>query len=146
MLALAARAILGRAALLERRDLFVAGVLLLLLAGWTIGLHAWIVGVAGYVELDLIARSTFVWPLVVVLATVALAGVRFTRGAVTLGVLALVALAVLAIIIETIRNAFGAVADREVSGAGIVVGFLSAAQIVVLAWWFVSTVRNRYGR
>jgi hypothetical protein len=144
VLAGAARAILGRAAVMKRRDVLVAGVLLVLLAGWTAGLHAWVVGVAGYVELDLIARTTYVWPLVVVLATVALAGARFTRGAVTVGVLALVALALLAITIETIRNAFGAIADGDVSGAGVVVGVISVAQIAVLAAWFASTVRNRY--
>jgi hypothetical protein len=65
---------------------------------------------------------------------------------VTVGVLALVALALLATTIETIRNAFGAVADGDVSGAGVVVGVLSVAQIAVLAVWFASTVRNRYWR
>jgi len=146
VLAAAARGILGRAVVLGRRDVVVAGVLLLLLAGWTTGLHAWVVGVAGYVELDLIARSTYVWPLVVVLATVALVGVRFTRGVVTVAVLALVALAISSISVETILNTLGAVADGDVSGAGFAVGLLSAAQIVVLALWFASTIWSRYLR
>jgi len=146
MLAAAARRILGRAASLRRRDVLVAAVLLVLLAGWTTSLHAWVVGVAGYVELDLISRSTYVWPLVVVLATVALAGARFTRGAVTVGVLALVALSISAISVETIRNALGAVADGDVSGAGVAVGLLSVVQIVVLLIWFAATVRGRYWR
>ncbi len=146
VLATAARRILGRGASLARRDVLVAAVLLILLAGWTTALHAWVVGVAGYVELDLIARSTYVWPLVVVIATVALVGVRFTRGAVTVGILALVALSIAAISVETIRNALGAVADGDVSGAGVAVGVLSIAQIVVLLTWFAATVRRRYRR
>ncbi len=144
VLAAAARRILGRGASLGRRDVLVAAVLFVLLAGWTTGLHAWVVGVAGYVELDLIARSTYVWPLVVVLATVALVGVRFTRGAVTVGVLALVGMSISAISVETIRNALGAAADGDVSGAGVAVGLLSIAQIVVVLIWFAATVRDRY--
>jgi len=143
-LAAAARLILGRAASLGRRDVLVAAVLFVLLAGWTTSLHAWVVGVAGYVELGLIARSTYVWPLVLVLATVALVGIRFTRGTVTVAVLALVALAISAIIVETLLNAVGAVADGDVSGAGVAVGILSVAQIAVLVIWFAGTVRARY--
>lgn len=146
VLAAAARRILGRAASLGRRDVLVAAVLFVLLAGWTTSLHAWVVGVAGYVELGLIARPTYVWPLVVVLATVALVGARFTRGAVTVGVLALVGLAISAISAETIQNALGAVEDGDVSGAGLAVGLLSIAQIVVLLIWFAATVRDRYLR
>jgi hypothetical protein len=142
----AARWMLGRAASLGRRDVVVAGVVLVLLAAWTTGLHAWVVGVVGYVELDLISRSTYVWPLIVVLVTVALVGVRFTRGRVTVVVLALAALAIVAISIETVRNASGAVADSEVSSAGIAVGLLSVAQIVVLCAWSAVIVWNRYGR
>ena len=56
-LAGAARVTLGRAAGLGRRDLSTAGLVLLLLGGWTTALHAWVVGVVGYVEFDLVHRG-----------------------------------------------------------------------------------------
>lgn len=146
VLAVTARWLLGRAASLGHRDMALAAVVLVLLAGWTVGLHAWVVRVAGYVELDLISRSTYVWPLVVVLATVALAAVRFTRGRVAVGVLVLVALSIALVFVETIRNGMGAIADGDVSAAGVAVGLLSIAQIAVLLTWLAGTVWTRYGR
>lgn len=144
ILAAAARITLGPAATLGRRDLAVAGLVLLLLGGWMIGLHAWVVGIAGYVELDLIGRGTYVWPAVVVLVAVALAAVRLTRGRVALGLLGLAALAIAALAVETLRSALGAIADGDVSPPGIAVGVLSAAQLAALAGWWWLTARGRF--
>ncbi|MEX1156831.1 MAG: hypothetical protein WED12_06640, partial [Chloroflexota bacterium] len=145
-LAASARVTLGRAATLGRRDFAAAGIVLLLLGGWTIGLHAWVVGVAGYVELDLIRRGTYVWPAVVVLVTIALSAIRLTRGWIALTLLGLGALAIAVLAVETLRNGLGAMADGDVSAAGIVVGILSVGQLAVLAGWWWMTARVRLVR
>lgn len=146
ILAAAARVTLGRPATLGRRDLVVASIVLLLLGGWTIGLHAWVVGVAGYVELDLIHPGTYIWPAVVVLVTIALAAMRLTRGRIALTLLGLSALAIAALALETLRNGLGAIADGNVSAPGTLVGILSVAQLAVLAGWWWATARIRLAR
>jgi hypothetical protein len=145
-LAAAARVALGRPATLGRLDLAAAAIVLVMLGGWTIGLHTWVVGVAGYVELDLIGRGTYVWPAVVVLVTIALAAMRLTRGWVALALLGLAALAIAGLAVETLRNGLGAIADGNVSAPGTVVGVLSIAQLAVLAGWWWVTARGRLAR
>jgi len=136
VLAVAVRLMLGRAGTLGQRDLGVAALVLLLQAGWVVALHAWNVGVAGYVEPDLIGRGTFLWPVNVVCITVALTAVRLARHRVALALWVLIALAIATLVAETVSNGLGALADGEVSGAGIAVGALSAAQLLVLGWWW----------
>ena len=70
---------LGRGATLARGDLAAAGLVLLLQGGWTWALHAWVVGIAGYVELDLDHRGTYLWPAVVVLVTIVVGSGAATR-------------------------------------------------------------------
>ncbi len=142
----AAQATLGRAAALGRRDLAAAGVVLLLLGGWTIGLHAWVVGETEYFEFDLVQPGTYVWPAVVVLVTIALAAVRLTRGRIALALLGFAALAIGALLVETFQNGLGAIADGDVSAAGLAVGILSAAQLAVLGRWWWVTARGRLAR
>ncbi len=142
ILASAARVTLGRGATLARGDLAVAGFVLLLQGGWTWALHAWVVGIAGYVELDLVGRGTYLWPAVVVLVTIALAAVRLTRGRIAPVLVGFAALAIGAIVVETVQNGLGAIADGDVSGAGLAIGILSAAQLTVLGcWWWVGARR-----
>ncbi len=142
VLAGAARVTLGRGATLARGDLAAAGLVLLLQGGWTSALHAWVVGIAGYVELDLVSRGTYLWPAVVVLVTIALAAVRLTRGRIAPVLLGFAALAIGAIFVETVQNGLGAIADGDVSGAGLAIGILSAAQLTVLGcWWWVAARR-----
>ena len=140
LLAAAARLTLGRAATLARVDLAAAGLVLLLQAGWTTALHAW---VAGYVELDLVRPGTYLWPAIVVLATLALVAVRLSRGRIALGLLGFAGLAAAVLFVETFRNALGAIADGDVSGAGLAVGILSVAQLAVLGRWWWVTARGR---
>lgn len=143
LLAGATRLTLGRGSTLARGDLAIAGLVLLLLGGWTIALHAWNVGVAGYVEPDLIGRGTYLWPGIVVYLAVALAAVRLTRDRIALALLVLVALAIGALVVETLGNGLGAIADGDVSETGVAVGVLSATQLVVLGSWWWRTVRTR---
>lgn len=143
LLAAAARLTLGRAAALARGDLASAGLVLLLQAGWTIALHAWLVGVAGYVELDLVRPGTYLWPAIVVLVTIALTAVHLSRGRIALGLLCFAGLAAAVLLVETVRNALGAVADGDVTGAGLAVGILSVAQLAVLGRWWWVTARGR---
>lgn len=142
LLAGAARVILGRAATLGRGDVATGGVVLLLQAGWTTGLHAWIVGVAGYVELQLVQPGTYAWPLIVMLVTVALTAVRLSPGRIAAVLLGFAALAIGALLVETLQNGLGAIADGDVSAPGVAVGILSAAQMVVLGVWWWRTVRS----
>lgn len=143
LLAGAARLTLGRAATLARGDLAAAGLVLLLQTGWTFALHAWLVGVAGYVELNLVRPGTYLWPAIVVLATLALAAVSLSRGRLALGLLGFAGLAAAVLLVETVRNGLGAIADGEVSGAGLAVGILSVAQLAVLGRWWWVTARGR---
>lgn len=144
LLAGAARLTLGRGSTLARGDLAIAGLVLLLLGGWTVALHAWNVGVAGYVEPDLVGRGTLLWPGIVVYLMVALAAVRLTRQRIALALLVLVALAITALVVETLGNGLGALADGDVSQAGVTVGVLSVAQLAVLGSWWWRTVRTRF--
>jgi len=144
LLAGVARLTLGRGSTLARGDVAIAGLVLLLLGGWTIALHAWNVGVAGYVEPDLIGRGTLLWPGMVVYLTVALAAVRLTRQRTALALLVLVALAITALFVETLCNGLGALADGDVSQAGVAVGVLSATQLAVLGSWWWRTLRTRF--
>jgi hypothetical protein len=140
----AARTTVGRAARLDRRDLALASVVFALLAAWTVALHAWVVGVAGYVELDLIGLGTRAFDGIVVLVTVALVATPLTRARATVAVLAATAIGIAALIFETISNALGAVADGEVSAAGLAVGAVSAILILVLSAWAVATAHARF--
>ena len=142
-LAGAARVTLGRAAGLGRRDHSTAGLVLLLQGGWTTALHAWVYGVAGPGEPDLVHLGTSVWPAVVVLVTIVLAAVRLTRGRIALGLLGFAALAIGALAVETFQNGLGAIADGDVSGPGLAVGILSVAQLAVLGGWWWMTARGR---
>jgi hypothetical protein len=144
ILGVAARVTVGRAAQIDRRDLALASVVFALLAAWTVALHAWVVIVAGYVELDLIGLGTRAFDGIVVLVTVALVAAPLTRGRATVAVLAATTIAIAALILETISNAFGAIADGEVSAAGVAVGTLSAILILVLSAWAIATARARF--
>ena len=142
-LAAAARLTLGRAATLARIDLAAAGLVLLLQAGWTTALHAWVAGVAGYVELDLVRPGTYLWPAIIVLATIAMAAVRLSRGRMALGLLGFAGLAAAVLLVETFQHGLGAIADGDVSGAGLAVGIISVAQLAVLGRWWWVTARGR---
>lgn len=142
VLAGAARVMLGPDATLARGDLAAAGLVLLLQGGWTSALHAWVVGIAGYVELDLVGRGTYLWPALVVLVTIALAAVRLARGRIAPALLGFAALAIGAMFVESVQDGLGAIADGDVSGAGLAIGILSAAQLIVLGcWWWVAARR-----
>ncbi len=144
ILGVAARITVGRAARLDRRDLALAAVVFALLAAWTVALHAWVVGVAGYVELGLIHLGTRAFAGIVVLVTVALVAAPLTRARATVAVLAATTMGIGALILETISNAFGAIADGDVSAAGVAVGTLSAILILVLSAWAIATARARF--
>lgn len=141
-----ARVMLGRGATLARGDLAAAGLVLLLLGGWTWALHAWVVEIAGYVELDLVGRGTYLWPVVVVLITIALVAVRLARGRIAPVLLGFAALAIGAIFVESVQNALGAIADGDVSRTGLAIGILSAAQLTVLGCWWWVAARRLVGR
>jgi hypothetical protein len=144
LLAAAARVTVGRAARLDWRDVALAAVVFVLLAAWTVALHAWVVGVAGYVELGLISLGTRAFDGIVVLVTVALVATPLTRARATVAVLAAVTIGIGLLTLETISNAFGAIADGDVSAAGLAVGALSVILILVLAGWAIATARARY--
>lgn len=144
ILGVAARVTVGRAAQLDRRDLALAAVVFALLAAWTVALHAWVVGVAGYVEIDLVRLGTRAFSTIAVLVTVALVAAPLTRAKATVAVLAATTLGIAALLLETISNAFGAIADGEVSAAGIALGVLSAVVILLLSAWTIATVRARF--
>lgn len=146
ILRLAARISIGRGAAIAGRDLMAAGVVLLLVGLWVVALHAWNVGVAGYVEIDLIGRGTYIWPAVVVSLVVALAAARLAdrRVAIVLGLIA--GLGIAALLVEMIINVLGASADGDVSAAGLVVGVLSALQLFALVGWWLDVVRPRLRR
>lgn len=146
ILRLAARISIGRGAAIAGRDLMAAGVVLLLVGLWVVALHAWNVGVAGYVEIDLIGRGTYIWPAVVVSLVVALAAARLAdrRVAIVLGLIA--GLGIAALLFEMIINVLGASADGDVSAAGLVVGVLSALQLFALVGWWLDVVRPRLRR
>lgn len=143
LLAGATRVTLGHAATLGHGDLATAGLVLLLQAGWMIALHAWVVGAVGYVEFDLVHPGTSLWPGVVLLVTMALAAVRLARGRTALGLLWFAGLAIAGLFVETFQNGRGAIADGDVSQAGLAVGILSIVQLAVLGWWWRRTVRTR---
>ena len=144
LLAGAARMMLGHAATLGRGDLTAAGLVLLLQAGWMVALHAWVVGVGGgYVEFDLVHPGTMLWPMIVMLVTITLTTVRLARGRTALGLLGFAGLAIAGLFVETLQNGLGAIADGDVSGAGLAVGILSIAQLAVLGWWWRRAVRTR---
>ncbi len=143
LLAGAARVTLGCAATLGRGDLTAAGLVLLLQAGWTFALHAWVVGATGYVEFELVHPGTRLWPGVVMLVTITLAAVRLALGGTAWGLLGFAGLAIAGLIVETLQNGLGAIADGDVSQAGLAVGILSVAQLAVLGWWWWRTVRTR---
>jgi hypothetical protein len=144
ILGVAARVTVGRAAQLDRRDLALAAVVFALLAAWTVALHAWVVGVAGYVELDLISLGTRAFAGLVVLVTVALVATPLTRARATVAVLAAATIGIAALTLETISNALGAFGDGEVSAAGVAVGALSAILVLVLSAWAIATTRARF--
>lgn len=144
ILGVAARVTVGRAARLDRRDLALAAVVFALLAAWTVALHAWVVGVAGYVELDLVSLGTRAFAGIAVLVTVALVAAPLTRARATVAVLAATTMGIAALIFETSSNAFGAIADGEVSAAGVALGTLSAILILVLSAWAIATARARF--
>lgn len=145
ILAAAARLTMGRGAAIARRDAVLAGVVLLLLGAWVVALHAWNVGVAGKVELDLIGRGTYAWPVVVVFVVVALATSRLTGRRVGLVLLGLAIFGISALVFEATSNVRGALADNHVSTAGLAVGMLSAAQLIVLAAWWIDAGRPASG-
>lgn len=146
VLAVAARLTIGRGAAIARPDLALAAAVLLMQGAWVAALHAWNVGVAGRVELDLIGRGTYLWPAAVVSLVVMLAAARLTSRPVALVLTSMVAIGVAALVLQTLSNARGAIADGHVSDAGLAVGVLSALQLVLLAAWWWDVLRPRLQR
>lgn len=144
VLALAARLTIGRAATIARRDLLFGAPVLVIQIAWIAALHAWNVGAAGgRVELDLIARATYFWPLVVIVLVVLLAAIRLCNRQTALILAAITALAIGFLLNETISNAFGALRDGDVAPAGLLVGALSGGQLLLLAVWWLDTASPR---
>lgn len=143
LLSTAARLTIGRAGQLARRDLALAGAVLLAQGAWVAALHAWNVGVAGKVELDLIGRGTYVWPAVVIFLVVILPAVRLVGRRLAAALLVVTGIGILLLLFETISNALGAVADGEVSAGGVAVGVLSTVLLMFLCYWWWNALRPR---
>jgi len=143
VVALAARFVFAIRVRVARRDVVLAAVAVLLLAGWQMALMAWLISKFGLIELDALTPFAWLWPAVVLVSVALSAIARVVHRDVFTVVLAFAAVSIVALALETASSIAGALEDGRVSPNGMVVGVLTVLQVAVLGSWLVVQARER---
>jgi hypothetical protein len=107
------------------------------MAIWIVSVYAWNITKFGMVEMDAVGPTTWLWPLMTILASASLVVARIATMRIRSAALALVGACLGVLLLDIALALIGALRDGAVSGVGLVIGALAVLQVGLLGGWLL---------